>query len=133
MCIILQVRRKNMPEELADLYLEEKITTILMTIKLFPNVNGFDSVVDSIKILVKDFSKKKMIYHEVAKISDIKRESIDFSVRNAIKTSLKNSNLKKYEKALGLKVDDKKPTPKEILNAIAMKVRKDNKLKAFKI
>ena len=109
-----------MPEELSDLYLEEKIMIILMTIKLFPNVNGFDSIVDSVKILVKDFSKKKIIYKEVAKISDVKREFIDSSVRNAIKTSLKNNELKKFEKTLGLKIDDRKPTPKEKKNFFAL-------------
>lgn len=120
-----------MKDELRIIDLELKIIAVLFSIRLFPNVKGFENVVESIKLIINDASKKRLIYREVSKISETRREKIGFSVRNAIYTIKKNDGVKKYIKLFDLEEDKENFSPKEFLYAIAMKVKKENKIGNF--
>ena len=120
-----------MDDELRKIDIEMKIMAILFSIKLFPNIDGFDNVVEGIKLIIKNAGKKRLLYREVSRINETKREKIGFSVRNAIYMLKKNDGVKKYAKLFNLTDDIEDLSPKEFLYTIAMKVKKDKEIEMF--
>lgn len=118
-----------MPEEYYNLFIEHKIMNYLIMLKIYPNLKGYTYIVQGVKILLNDSSKKKNIvkniYEEIANYFKTDTSSVDSALHHAIKISKKNNGIKYYKKVIQLLDDDELPTPREFLSGISFAIKKD--------
>lgn len=118
-----------MPNEMYDLLIEEKITIYLMMMKIYPNVKGFRFLLDGAKIIVNDTNKKKnvnnVLYNDIAYCYNTDRVAIDGALRHAIDISAKRGGFKTFSKDFDFIIKGSRPTPRELLSAIVIKLKKD--------
>lgn len=125
------VLEKNMPEEIFDLLLEEKIISCLIDIKIFPNIRGFKFILDGVRIILGDVSRKRnlnnKLYEDIACSYCTDRFAIDSSLRHAIDLADKRDGFKNFAKDYDYVIKGYKPTPRELLSAIAMKIKHEKR------
>lgn len=118
-----------MPTELFELVMEEKITTYLLLMKICPNLQGFKFILYSVKMILGDISKKRSInnilYGDIAYDFNLGRASIDGALRHLIEISAKRDGLKNFVKDYDFIIKGERPTPKELLSALAIKLQND--------
>ena len=118
-----------MPEEYYNLFVEYKIMHYLIKLKIYPNLKGYSYIVQGIKILLDDSTKKKNIikniYEVLAKCFNTDAASVDSSLHHAIKICRKNNGLECYKKEIQGLDDGKLPTPREFLSSISFVIKRD--------
>ena len=118
-----------MPDELYDLFIEERLTSYLIIMKLCPNIKGFKFILHGVKLLVHDISKKRninnILYDQIANELNTDKTTIDGALRHAIELSSKRNGFKNFVKDFDFLIKGERPTPRELLSALAIKIKKE--------
>ena len=116
-------------QECFSLLVEERLSVLLILLKIFPNLKGYDLFKEGAKRIINDKSKKvnvgTRLYQELADYFNIKLEVVERAMRHCIDVSFKRNGLKDFEKACNVKFSCVKPRPKELLCLLAEKVELD--------
>ena len=119
-----------MPQEVYDLLLEERITSHLIDMKIFPNLRGFRFIIDGVKFILCDACKKRKInnvlYNDIASYYNIDKLVVDGALRHAIDIAYDRGGFKTFSKDYDYVIKREKPTPRELLSALVIKL-KNNK------
>ena len=118
-----------MPQEMFDLLIEEKIVGYLLDMKICPNIRGFRFILDGVKMIFGDIVKKKninnVLYNDIASCYCVARMTVDGALRHAIDVAAKRSGFKNFVKDYDYIIKGDKPTPRELLSALAIKIKND--------
>lgn len=118
-----------MPEEMYELLVEERITAYLIIMKICPNIKGFKFILNGAKIIVNDISKKRninnILYNILACDFHTDKATIDGALRHAIELADKRDGFKNFVKDFDFAIKGTRPTPRELLSALAIKIKND--------
>lgn len=110
-------------QECLALLIEEKLSVLLILLKIFPNLKGYNFIKEGAKRIIQDRDKKVKVglklYQEIANDHDTKLDVVDRSMRHCLDVSYKREGLIAFEKAFCIKFSSVKPRPKELLCALA--------------
>lgn len=118
-----------MPEECRDFLIEFIMMKYLLSLKIYPILKGYDYIVEGVKIIINDCGKKKnvvnVLYTEIARKYNTETSAVDSALHHSINICYKNNGIPIFEKKFKALINRIKPTPREFLCAIAIKVKQE--------
>ena len=120
-CIIKKSKEKMslyMQEE-KELTLEKHISSLLVILKIGPNLKGYDYLKAGALEMTLDHSKKHHMSNNLyAKLStkfNLQRDCIDRAMRHAIDISHQRGGIPEFEKLADVEFSLPRPTPREMM------------------
>ncbi|MBE7073921.1 MAG: hypothetical protein E7379_02385 [Clostridiales bacterium] len=113
-------------QECFALLIEEKLSMLLILLKIFPNLRGYELFKEGVKRIINDKDKKNNVginlYQELADDYDLKLDLVDRAMRHCLDVSFKRNGIVDFEKNCCVRFSCVKPRPKEVLCLLAEKV-----------
>jgi len=110
-----------------DIFIEEKLFNLLFILRISPSLKGYNFVVEAVKRIIEDPSKKfnvrRRLYKEIGDKYNERENLIDRALRHAIIVSEKKCGLEEFEKKTNYTFANGKPTPRELLSTLSEQVR----------
>ena len=110
-------------QECFALLIEEKLSLLLILLKIFPNLKGYDFLKEGAKRIILDREKKMHVgvglYQEIADDYDVKQDVVDRAMRHCVEVSFKRNGFIDFEKVFCMRFTSVKPRPKELLCVLA--------------
>lgn len=112
-------------QECFSLLIDEKLSLLLILLKIFPNLKGYDFLKEGAKRIINNKEKKLNVgvglYKEIADEFDVSEDVVDRSMRHCIDVSFKRNGIVDFEKVFCIRFTSVKPRLKELLCVLAEK------------